>query len=116
MKYFNKEAEYDKDKLKKDVAHLGAGFAAGAGTAAVLNPLDIYLKKKQNVAGVKDKIKLQEAKKELSAYVKDLKSPNIGKAWFHGYGPKALKVGAAGALQFMLYNKIRDYLDAKNKN
>jgi len=111
MKYFIKTA-YDTKKAKKDVSHLAAGFLAGAGTAAALNPLDIYLKKKQNVAGVSDPKKLLEAKKELSSYVKELKGSGIRKAWFHGYGPKALKVGAAGALQFMLYNKIKDKLDA----
>jgi hypothetical protein len=116
MKYFHKYAEYDKKNLREDVSNLAAGAGAGAGAAALLNPLDIYIKKRQNVAGVKDSEKLRVAKEELSSYVKDLKNPRtMGKAWFHGYGPKALKVGGAVAIQFLLYNKIKNAIN-ENKS
>jgi hypothetical protein len=112
MKYFNKLA-YSKRQFKEDSKQLIAGAGAGAGAAAILNPLDIYIRKKQNLAGVTDQAKLKRAKEELKTFTNQLKSKNIGKAWFHGYGPKAAKVGAAVALQFLLYNRIKNSLHEK---
>ena len=109
MKYFEKIA---KNKKNRSIDDLIAGGLAGAGTALVMNPIDIWNTKKKAISGKKGN-DLKKALKELEHFKKDLFESGVYKGiktGLQGYGSKALKVGGSTAVSFYLYNKIKDNL------
>ncbi len=112
MKFF-KTAESTK---REDINNFLAGAGAGAGSALIMNPLDVWNTKKKHIAGKTGK-DLEKAEKELAEYKKNLfkRGPIKGVSTaLTGYGSKALKVGGASAISFLLYNKLKQNLDDKN--